>query len=34
MENRINSAAIPVVAFTPSMIGEIENRSTYLSAVS
>jgi hypothetical protein len=34
MENRINSAAIPVVAFNPSMIGEIENRSTYLSAVS
>ncbi|KAI9388509.1 hypothetical protein POPTR_009G073600v4 [Populus trichocarpa] len=33
MENRINSAAIPVVAFTPSMIGEIENRSTYLSAI-
>ncbi|XP_011003883.1 PREDICTED: protein CHUP1, chloroplastic-like [Populus euphratica] len=33
MENRINSAAISVVAFTPSMIGEIENRSTYLSAI-
>ncbi|KAJ6692236.1 PROTEIN CHUP1 CHLOROPLASTIC [Salix purpurea] len=33
MENRINSAAIPVVAFTPSMIGEIENRSSYLSAI-
>ena len=34
MENRTNSAAIPVVAFTPNMIGEIENRSSYLSAVS
>ncbi|KAJ6385446.1 hypothetical protein OIU77_028597 [Salix suchowensis] len=33
MENRINSSAIPVVAFTPSMIGEIENRSSYLSAI-
>ncbi|KAF9665818.1 hypothetical protein SADUNF_Sadunf16G0163300 [Salix dunnii] len=33
MENRTNSAAVPVVAFTPSMIGEIENRSSYLSAI-
>ncbi|CAK7330529.1 unnamed protein product [Dovyalis caffra] len=33
MENRTNSAAIQVVAFTPNMIGEIENRSTYLSAI-
>ncbi|KAI5603926.1 hypothetical protein POPTR_001G279000v4 [Populus trichocarpa] len=33
MENRTNSAAIPVVAFTPNMIGEIENRSSYLSAI-
>ncbi|KAB5520586.1 hypothetical protein DKX38_024905 [Salix brachista] len=33
MENRTNSAAVPVVAFTPGMIGEIENRSSYLSAI-
>ncbi|KAJ6315343.1 hypothetical protein OIU78_018768 [Salix suchowensis] len=31
--NITNSAAVPVVAFTPGMIGEIENRSSYLSAI-
>lgn len=34
MENRANPAVTPVVTFTPNMIGEIENRSAYLSAVS
>ena len=34
MENRIHSNGIPTVAFTRNMIEEIENRSTYLSAVS
>jgi len=33
-ENRSNPAGTPVVAFTKNMIGEIENRSAYLSAVS
>ncbi|KAJ6964841.1 protein CHUP1 [Populus alba x Populus x berolinensis] len=33
MENKTNSTAIPAVAFTPNMIGEIENRSSYLSAI-
>lgn len=33
-ENRASSTATPAVTFTPGMIGEIENRSTYLSAVS
>ncbi|GAY37827.1 hypothetical protein CUMW_031970 [Citrus unshiu] len=33
MENRSNTAAAPVIAFTRNMIGEIENRSTYLSAI-
>ena len=33
MENKINSTAIPVVAFTLSMIGEIDNLSSYLSTV-
>ena len=34
MENKTNATAIPVLAFTRNMIGEIENRSTYVSAVS
>lgn len=34
MENRSNPTATPVVAFNRNMIGEIENRSTYLLAVS
>ena len=33
-DNRTNPAGAAVVAFTKNMIGEIENRSTYLSAVS
>ncbi|RZB69830.1 Protein CHUP1, chloroplastic isoform D [Glycine soja] len=33
MENRIHSNGIPTVAFTRNMIEEIENRSTYLSAI-
>ncbi|TKY56496.1 CHUP1 [Spatholobus suberectus] len=33
MENRIHSNGIPTVAFTKNMIEEIENRSTYLSAI-
>ena len=33
-DNRTNPAGTPVVAFTKNMIGEIENRSSYLSAVS
>ncbi|XP_073221056.1 INCREASED PETAL GROWTH ANISOTROPY 1-like protein 1 isoform X2 [Cicer arietinum] len=33
MENRIHPNGIPVVAFTRNMIEEIENRSTYLSAI-
>ncbi|XP_024035341.1 protein CHUP1, chloroplastic isoform X3 [Citrus sinensis] len=33
MENRSNTTAAPVIAFTRNMIGEIENRSTYLSAI-
>lgn len=32
-ENRSNPAGTPVVAFTKNMIGEIENRSAYLSAI-
>lgn len=34
MENRIHPNGIPAVAFTRNMIEEIENRSTFLSAVS
>ncbi|XP_017982125.1 PREDICTED: protein CHUP1, chloroplastic isoform X5 [Theobroma cacao] len=34
MENKTNAAATPVLAFSRNMIGEIENRSTYVSAVS
>jgi len=34
MENKIHSNGIPTVAFSRNMIEEIENRSTYLSAVS
>nr|KYP45718.1 hypothetical protein KK1_032717 [Cajanus cajan] len=33
MENRIHSNGVPTVAFTRNMIEEIENRSTYLSAI-
>ncbi|KAK7385549.1 hypothetical protein VNO78_31272 [Psophocarpus tetragonolobus] len=33
MENRIHSNGIPTVAFTRNMIEEIENRSSYLSAI-
>ncbi|KAH9701809.1 CHUP1-like protein [Citrus sinensis] len=33
MENRSNTTAAPAIAFTRNMIGEIENRSTYLSAI-
>ncbi|OMO82849.1 hypothetical protein CCACVL1_11732 [Corchorus capsularis] len=33
MENKTNSATTPVLAFTRNMIGEIENRSTYVSAI-
>ncbi|OMP02435.1 hypothetical protein COLO4_11093 [Corchorus olitorius] len=33
MENKTNAAATPVLAFTRNMIGEIENRSTYVSAI-
>ncbi|XP_030969587.1 protein CHUP1, chloroplastic isoform X3 [Quercus lobata] len=32
-DNRTNPAGTPVVAFTKNMIGEIENRSSYLSAI-
>lgn len=34
MENRVNPNGAPAVAFTRNMIEEIENRSTFLSAVS
>lgn len=34
MDNRNNATATPVMAFNKNMIGEIENRSSYLSAVS
>lgn len=34
MENRVNANGVPAVAFTRNMIEEIENRSTFLSAVS
>lgn len=34
MDNRTNASATPVMAFNKNMIGEIENRSSYLSAVS
>ncbi|XP_007016912.2 PREDICTED: protein CHUP1, chloroplastic isoform X3 [Theobroma cacao] len=33
MENKTNAAATPVLAFSRNMIGEIENRSTYVSAI-
>ncbi|KAK7372113.1 hypothetical protein VNO80_05482 [Phaseolus coccineus] len=33
MENKIHSSGIPTVAFSRNMIEEIENRSTYLSAI-
>ncbi|KAJ7959840.1 Protein CHUP1, chloroplastic [Quillaja saponaria] len=33
MENRTSPNGLPTVAFTRNMIGEIENRSTYLSAI-
>ncbi|KAJ4836795.1 hypothetical protein Tsubulata_029982 [Turnera subulata] len=33
VENKTNGIATPATAFSPSMIGEIENRSTYLSAI-
>lgn len=33
-ENKANPAGLPAVALTRNMIGEIENRSTYISAVS
>ncbi|KAM7257064.1 hypothetical protein ACFE04_012805 [Oxalis oulophora] len=32
-EHRINSFTVPLVTFNKNMIGEIENRSTYLSAI-
>lgn len=34
MDNKTNSIAAPVASFNENMIGEIENRSSYLSAVS
>ncbi|XVF20327.1 hypothetical protein REPUB_Repub11eG0188800 [Reevesia pubescens] len=33
MENKTNTTATPILAFTRNMIGEIENRSTYVSAI-
>ncbi|XWS74363.1 hypothetical protein CRYUN_Cryun02cG0208900 [Craigia yunnanensis] len=33
MENKTNATATPLLAFTRNMIGEIENRSTYVSAI-
>ncbi|XVF68487.1 hypothetical protein PTKIN_Ptkin11bG0006600 [Pterospermum kingtungense] len=33
MENKTNATATPALAFTRNMIGEIENRSTYVSAI-
>ncbi|XP_031271881.1 protein CHUP1, chloroplastic isoform X2 [Pistacia vera] len=33
MDNRTNASATPVMAFNKNMIGEIENRSSYLSAI-
>ncbi|GMI96953.1 IPGA1-LIKE1 [Hibiscus trionum] len=33
IENKTNTTAAPLLAFTKNMIGEIENRSTYVSAI-
>ncbi|CAK9326937.1 unnamed protein product [Citrullus colocynthis] len=33
MENKVKHGGVPAVAFTKNMIGEIENRSAYLSAI-